>query len=217
MSAEDLTPILIGAMFAGIFVLIFVLNKKSKPNDEEESREERIARGVRGINKIRNAKNDKEFIEGIMDLPVRRKTSSFKGPLYFKGTQEAFEYIQKFIETLPLKKGGAYYGILGANASMARIHCKFKGKVETMMVSIRGKKCNNELKMDDLVLVGVDDVRKGLTLKKALTYTNLKDNSKKSLLNAITKMTTESSIGTVLKIVKPEINSETMKFDTYDE
>jgi len=137
--------------------------------------------------------------------------------LYFKGSQEAFEYIQKFIGTLPLKKGGAYYGILGANGSMARIHCKFKGKDETMMVSIRGKKCNNELKMDDLVLVGVDDVRKGLTLKKAMTYTKIKDNSKKSLLSAITKMTTESSIGTVLKVVKPELNSKTMKFDIYDE
>ena len=217
MSAEDITPFLIGAMFVGIFVFIFVLNKKSKPDNEEESDEEKTARGLRGLNKIRNAKNDKEFIEGIMDLPVRKKTSSFKGPLVFKGTQEAFEYIQKFIGTLPLKKGGAYYGILGANGSMARIHCKFKGKDQTMMVSIRGKKCNNELKMDDLVLVGVDDVRKGLTLKKAMTYTKIKDNSKKSLLSAITKMTTESSIGTVLKIVKPEMNSETMKFDTYDE
>ena len=137
--------------------------------------------------------------------------------LYFKSTQGAFEYIQKYIGTLPLKKGGAYYGLLGANASFARIHCKFRGKEETMMVSIRGKKCNNELKMDDLVLVGVDDVRKGLTLKKALEYGKLKDNSKKSLLGALVKMETESSIGTVLKIVKPEMNSETMKFDTYDE
>ena len=137
--------------------------------------------------------------------------------LYFKGSQEAFEYIQKFIETLPLKKGGAYYGILGANGSMARVHCKFKGKVQTMMVSVRGKKCNNELKMDDLVLVGVDDVRKGLTLKKALEYTKLKDNSKKSLLGALHKMESESSIGNVLKIVKPEMNSKTMKFDIYDD
>ncbi|MDA8702013.1 hypothetical protein N9L95_02210 [Candidatus Pelagibacter bacterium] len=137
--------------------------------------------------------------------------------LYFKGSQEAFEYIQKFIETLPLKKGGAYYGILGANGSMARVHCKFKGKVQTMMVSVRGKKCNNELKMDDLVLVGVDDVRKGLTLKKALEYTKLKDNSKKSVLGALHKMESESSIGNVLKIVKPEMNSKTMKFDIYDE
>lgn len=137
--------------------------------------------------------------------------------LYFKGSQEAFEYIQKFIETLPLKKGGAYYGILGANGSMARVHCKFKGKVQTMMVSVRGKKCNNELKMDDLVLVGVDDVRKGLTLKKALEYTKLKDNSKKSILGALHKMESESSIGNVLKIVKLEMNSKTMKFDIYDE
>ena len=137
--------------------------------------------------------------------------------LYFKGSQEAFEYIQKFIETLPLKKGGAYYGILGANGSMARVHCKFKGKVQTMMVSVRGKKCNNVLKMDDLVLVGVDDVRKGLTLKKALEYTKLKDNSKKSILGALHKMESESSIGNVLKIVKPEMNSKTMKFDIYDE
>ena len=137
--------------------------------------------------------------------------------LYFKGSQEAFEYIQKFIETLPLKKGGAYYGILGANGSMARVHCKFKGKVQTMMVSVRGKKCNNVLKMDDLVLVGVDDVRKGLTLKKALEYTKLKDNSKKSVLGALHKMESESSIGNVLKIVKPEMNSKTMKFDIYDE
>jgi hypothetical protein len=69
--------------------------------------------------------------------------------LYFKSSRGAFEYIQKFIGTLPLTKGGAYYGVLGANASMAQIHCKFKGKDQTMMVSIRGKKCNNELKMDD--------------------------------------------------------------------
>ena len=59
--------------------------------------------------------------------------------LVFKGSREAFEYIQKFIETLPLQKGSAYYGVLGTNASMAQIHCKFKGKVETMMVSIREK------------------------------------------------------------------------------
>ena len=137
--------------------------------------------------------------------------------LYFKGSQEAFEYIQKFIETLPLKKGAAYYGVLGAHASMAQVHCKFKGKVQTMMVSIRGKKCKNELKMDDLVLVGVDDVRKGLTFKKALEATKLKDKSKKSILSALMKMETESSIGTVLKVVKPELNSKTMKFDIYDD
>ena len=100
---------------------------------------------------------------------------------------------------------------------MARIHCKFKGKDETMMVSIRGKKCNNELKMDDLVLVGVDDIRKGLTLKKVLEATKLKDKSKKSILSALMKMETESSTGTVLKVVKPELNSKTMKFDIYDE
>ena len=137
--------------------------------------------------------------------------------LYFKSSRGAFEYIQKFIGTLPLKKGAAYYGVLGANASMAQIHCKFKGKDQTMMVSIRGKKCNNELKMDDLVLVGVDDVRKGLTLKKGLEYAKLKDNSKKSVLSALMKMESEASIGTVLKVVKLELNSKTMKFDIYDE
>ena len=138
--------------------------------------------------------------------------------LYFKGSQEAFEYIQKFIETPPLIKGGAYYGILGDNASMARIHCKFKGKVQTMIVSIRKKECNKEIKMNDLVLVGVDDVRKGLTLKKALEYAEkVKDNSKKTLLGTLYKLETESSIGKVLKIVKPELNSKTMKFDIYDD
>jgi len=153
----------------------------------------------------------------IDKIKSSRKTSSFEGPLVFKGPQEAFEYIQKFIDTLPLKKGAAYYGILGANASMARIHCTVKGKVETMIVSIRGKKCDGELKMDDLVLVGVDDVGKGLTLKKALKIAKLKDNSPKSILSSLIKMETESSNGTVLKIVKPELNSKTMKFDIYDE
>ena len=153
----------------------------------------------------------------IDKIKSSRKTSSFEGPLVFKGPQEAFEYIQKFIDTLPLKKGAAYYGILGANASMARIHCTVKGKVETMIVSIRGKKCDGELKMDDLVLVGVDDVRKGLTLKKALKIAKLKDNSPKSILSSLIKMETESSNGTVLKIVKPELNSKTMKFDIYDD
>ena len=137
--------------------------------------------------------------------------------LVFKGSREAFEYIQKFIETLPLQKGSAYYGVLGANASMAQIHCKFKGKVETMMVSIRGKKYDGELKEDDLVLVGVSDVRKGLTLKRGLEIAKLKDNSKKSTLGAVSKMETEASIGTVLKKVKPEMNSKTMKFDIYDD
>ena len=153
----------------------------------------------------------------IDKIKSSRKTSSFEGPLVFKGPQEAFEYIQKFIDTLPLKKGAAYYGILGANASMARIHCTVKGKVETMIVSIRGKKCDGELKMDDLVLVGVDDVGKGLTLKKALKIAKLKDNSPKSILSSLIKMETESSNGTVLRIVKPELNSKTMKFDIYDE
>jgi len=162
--------------------------------------------------------SDVSYQQKVIDEIVRkRKTPASNGPLFFKGPQEAFEYIQKFIDTLPLKKGAAYYGILGNGASMARIHCTVKGKVETMMVSIREKKCNNELKMDDLVLVGIDDVRKGLTLKKALEFTKLKDNSKKSVLGALYKMETESSIGTVLKIVKPELNSKTMKFDIYDD
>ena len=100
---------------------------------------------------------------------------------------------------------------------MLVLHFNLLTLMLTMMVSVRGKKCNNELKMDDLVLVGVDDVRKGLTLKKALEYTKLKDNSKKSILGALHKMESESSIGNVLKIVKPEMNSKTMKFDIYDE
>ena len=86
---------------------------------------------------------------------------------------------------------------------MAQIHCKFKGKVETMMVSIRGKKYDGELKEDDLVLVGVSDVRKGLTLKRGLEIAKLKDNSKKSILGAVSKIETEASVGTVLKKVKP--------------
>ena len=31
------------------------------------------------------------------------------------------------------------------------------------------------------------------------------------------KMEREASTGTVLKVVKPELNSKTMKFDIYDE
>ena len=172
---------------------------------------------IRHFNKKKNYSDASDQQKVIDEIVRKRKTQAFNGPLFFKGPQEAFEYIQKFIDTLPLKKGAAYYGILGNGASMARIHCTVKGKVETMMVSIRGKKCNNELKMDDLVLVGIDDVRKGLTLKKALEFTKLKDNSKKSVLGALYKMETESSIGTVLKIVTPELNSKTMKFDIYDD
>ena len=170
------------------------------------------------INKKAGLVGTETYYKTVSNNPSSQEIEIFlSNPNNCETIRLIFEYIQKFIGTLPLKKGGAYYGILGANGSMARIHCKFKGKDETMMVSIRGKKCNNELKMDDLVLVGVDDVRKGLTLKKALEYGKLKDNSKKSLLGALVKMETESSIGTVLKIVKPEMNSETMKFDTYDE
>ena len=40
---------------------------------------------------------------------------------------------------------------------------------------------------------------------------------KEFLLGALFKIQTESSIGTVLKIVKPELNSKTMKFDIYDD
>jgi hypothetical protein len=217
MSAEDITPILIGVIFVGIFVLIFILNKKSKPDNEVESKEERIARGVRGINKIRNAKNDKEFIEGIMDLPGRKKSSANKKPLIFKGSLEAFEYIQKFIETLPLKKGSAFYGVLGSNATMARIHCKFKGKVETMMVTIDEKKYDGELEMDDLVLVGIKDVGKGLNVKKALDFAKLKDKSPQSIANALMKIRKSASVGTILAKVKPELNTNTMKFDIYDD
>jgi hypothetical protein len=215
MSAEDLTPILIGAMFVGIFIFIFILNKKEKKDDEEESKEERIARGVRGINKIRNAKNDKEFIEGILDLPGRNKSSTNKKPLIFKGPLEAFEYIQKFIETLPLKKGSAFYGVLGSNTTMARIHCKFKGKVETMMVTIDDKKYDGELEMNDLVLVGIEYAGKGLNVKKALDFAKLKDKSPQSIANALMKIRKSASKGTVLAKVKPELNTNTMKFDTY--
>ena len=49
------------------------------------------------------------------------------------------------------------------------------------------------------------------------SYFLQRDNSKKSVLGALHKMESESSIGNVLKIVKPEMNSKTMKFDIYDE
>ena len=114
--------------------------------------------------------SDVSHQQRVIDEIVRkRKTPVPNGPLVYKGTKEAFEYIKKFIETQPLKKGSAYYGVLGSKASMAQIHCTVKGKPEIMMVWIDGKKCKSEIKENDLVLVGVDDVRKGLTLKKAIS------------------------------------------------
>ena len=153
----------------------------------------------------------------IDEILRKRKAPALNGPLVYKGSREAFEYIKKFIETQPLKKGCAYYGVLGFGASMAQIHCSVKGKPEIMMVSIRGKKCDREPKENDLVLVGVEDVRKSLTLKRGLKIANLKDTSKKSIFSALMIMEKEASIGTVLKIVKPEMNFKTMQFDIYDD
>ena len=153
----------------------------------------------------------------IDEIKNSRKTSSFEGPLVFKGPQEAFEYIKKFIETQPLKKGSAYYGVLGSKASMAQIHCTVKGKPEIMMVWIDAKKCKSEIKEDDLVLVGVDDVRKGLTLKKALSIIEVKDSAPQTMANALMAIRRTASIGTVLQKVKPEMNSKTMQFDIYDD
>ena len=145
--------------------------------------------------------SDVSHQQKVIDEIVRkRKTPAPNGPLVYKGTKEAFEYIKKFIETQPLKKGSAYYGVLGSKASMAQIHCTVKGKPEIMMVWIDAKKCKSEIKEDDLVLVGVDDVRKGLTLK-----------------NALMTIRRAASIGTVLQKVKPEMNSKTMQFDIYDD
>ena len=162
--------------------------------------------------------SDVSHQQRVIDEIVRkRKTPAPNGPLVYKGTKEAFEYIKKFIETQPLKKGSAYYGVLGSKASMAQIHCTVKGKPEIMMVWIDAKKCKSEIKEDDLVLVGVDDVRKGLTLKKGLSMVKIKDTSPQSIANALMAMRRAASIGTVLQKVKPEINSKTMQFDIYDD
>ena len=162
--------------------------------------------------------SDVSHQQKIIDEIVRkRKTPAPNGPLVYKGTKEAFEYIKKFIETQPLKKGSAYYGVLGSKASMAQIHCTVKGKPEIMMVWIDAKKCKSEIKENDLVLVGVDDVRKGLTLKKALSMVKIKDTSPQSIANALMVIRRAASIGAVLQKVKPEINSKTMQFDIYDD
>ena len=161
-----------------------------------------------------DASHQQQVIDEILR---KRKTPTSNGPLVYKGTKEAFEYIQKFIETQPLKKGSAYYGVLGANASMAQIHCTEKGKSEIMMVSIDSKKCKSEIKEDDLVLVGIEDVRKGLTLKEALSLTKIKDKSPQSVANALMAIRRAASIGTVLQKVKPEMNSKTMAFDIYED
>ena len=162
--------------------------------------------------------SDVSHQQKVIDEIVRkRKTPAPNGPLVYKGTKEAFEYIKKFIETQPLKKGSAYYGVLGSKASMAQIHCTVKGKPEIMMVWIDAKKCKSEIKENDLVLVGVDDVRKGLTLKKGLSMVKIKDTSPQSIANALMAIRKAASIGTVLQKVKPEMNSKTMQFDIYDD
>ena len=162
--------------------------------------------------------SDVSHQQKIIDEIVRkRKTPAPNGPLVYKGTKEAFEYIKKFIETQPLKKGSAYYGVLGSKASMAQIHCTVKGKPEIMMVWIDAKKCKSEIKEDDLVLVGVDDVRKGLTLKKAISIIEVKDSAPQTMANALMAIRKAASIGTVLQKVKPEMNSKTMQFDIYDD
>ena len=162
--------------------------------------------------------SDVSHQQRVIDEIVRkRKTPAPNGPLIYKGTKEAFEYIKKFIETQPLKKGSAYYGVLGSKASMAQIHCTVKGKPEIMMVWIDAKKCKSEIKEDDLVLVGVDDVRKGLTLKKAISIIEVKDSAPQTMANALMKIRKAASVGTVLQKVKPEMNSKTMQFDIYDD
>ena len=162
--------------------------------------------------------SDVSHQQRVIDEIVRkRKTPVPNGPLVYKGTKEAFEYIKKFIETQPLKKGSAYYGVLGSKASMAQIHCTVKGKPEIMMVWIDAKKCKSEIKEDDLVLVGVDDVRKGLTLKKAISIIEVKDSAPQTMANALMAIRRTASIGTVLQKVKPEMNSKTMQFDIYDD
>ena len=162
--------------------------------------------------------SDVSHQQKVIDEIVRkRKTPAPNGPLVYKGTKEAFEYIKKFIETQPLKKGSAYYGVLGSKASMAQIHCTVKGKPEIMMIWIDAKKCKSEIKENDLVLVGVDDVRKGLTLKKAISIIEVKDSAPQTMANALMAIRKAASIGTVLQKVKPEMNSKTMQFDIYDD
>ena len=162
--------------------------------------------------------SDVSHQQRVIDEIVRkRKTPAPNGPLVYKGTKEAFEYIKKFIETQPLKKGSAYYGVLGSKASMAQIHCTVKGKPEIMMVWIDAKKCKSEIKENDLVLVGVDDVRKGLTLKKAISIIEVKDSAPQTMANALMGIRRAASIGTVLQKVKPEMNSKTMAFDIYED
>ena len=172
---------------------------------------------IRHFNKKKNYSDASDQQKVIDEIVRKRKTPASNGSLVYKGTREAFEYIKKFIETQPLKKGSAYYGILGRDAAMAQIHCTVKGKSEIMMVWIDAKKCKSEIKENDLVLVGVDDVRKGLTLKKGLSMVKIKDTSPQSIANALMAIRKAASIGTVLQKVKPEMNSKTMQFDIYDD
>ena len=172
---------------------------------------------IRHFNKKKDYSDASDQQKVIDEIVRKRKTPASNGSLVYKGTREAFEYIKKFIETQPLKKGSAYYGVLGSKASMAQIHCTVKGKPEIMMIWIDAKKCKSEIKENDLVLVGVDDVRKGLTLKKGLSMVKIKDTSPQSIANALMAIRKAASIGTVLQKVKPEMNSKTMQFDIYDD
>ena len=172
---------------------------------------------IRHFNKKKDY-SDASYQQKVIDEILRkRKTPASNGSLVYKGTKEAFEYIKKFIETQPLKKGSAYYGILGRDAAMAQIHCTVKGKPEIMLIWIDAKKCKSEIKENDLVLVGVDDVRKGLTLKKAISMIEVTDSAPQTMANALMAIRRTASIGTVLQKVKPEMNSKTMQFDIYDD
>ena len=172
---------------------------------------------IRHFNKKKDYSDASDQQKVIDEIVRKRKTPASNGSLVYKGTREAFEYIKKFIETQPLKKGSAYYGILGRDAAMAQIHCTVKGKPEIMLIWIDAKKCKSEIKEDDLVLVGVDDVRKDLTLKKAISIIDVKDSAPQTMANALMVIRRAASIGTVLQKVKPEMNSKTMQFDIYED
>ena len=189
------------------------LKKKKKLPKSEASRED-IEKGVKAIRKIMNAQNDKDFIEGMLDLPGKSNKSSEKqNNLTFKSVDASFEYMEKFFGNAPLEKKGLYHGKIlqidkTGTAAFIKVLCLINGQTDYAIISAeKGEECNSKLKKGDMVYVGMESINKTIDNRVRRWEKDMKEKDYPG------KDLHPNSFGTIVKKLKLELNVSTNQFE----
>jgi len=146
-------------------------------------------------------------VSAIMAMKNKKSQTN----LFFKSTDTALEYIEKFFSNFVLEERGLYYGKIlhldkAKTFGYAKVLCLIDNKAGYALVSvIKGRECKSELAKGDLVYVGIKEVNNIIAYKESFNLANFKKNKN-----------VNNTVGSIVKKMTLELNPQNSQFEFAD-